>query len=231
MTKSARSAATSPRPVRYGSRTADEHRRRRPSKTAIKGRSPLGLSAQRCGARPRRDHRVCRQLPRPHDDDRWFLEPTPTLAKTSDRSRPGFVEPFPFGAMADALRRRDQREHRRFSSSNRLQGRSGCDRCRRPDTSRRAGRSVATRNVLADGGRESSRASGEPGARFALRTRARPARHLHLGQGVGAADIVPLSAIVADRDVLDVHHAGFRMAARSAATRWRAPVGRESRRP
>ena len=168
--------------------------------TAIKVGPQVGLRGQGRAGRAGRDRRRGRQLPRPDDDDHQLLRPTRTRAADFGPYTPGFGI-VPFGDI-EALRGRDRRRPPSPCCSSRSRARPASS-CRRPAT-------CPTCGELPRETQRAARRRRDPVRAWAAPARPSPATHegvvpdvYVLGKALGGG-IVPVSAVVARRDVLGV---------------------------
>ena len=188
------------RPLRHGSRAPHEHRSRG-RRVGDQGRAPVGLSREGCAARPCRDHRLHRQLPRAYDDDRRVLV-GPDARDGFGPFTPGFVS-VPFGD-AGALRAAIN-DHTVAFLFEPVQGEAGV-------IVPPPGYLAAVRRVCTDAGILMIADEIQSGLARTGRTFACDHEHVRpdvyvLGKALGGG-IMPLSAVVADHDVLGLLTAG-----------------------
>ena len=189
------------RPVRQGPRAADEHRRRG-RRDRDQGLPQVGLRGQGRPRRPGRDHRRVRQLPRPHHHHRRLLRRP---------RRPRRLRPVHARLRHRAVRRprgprgRDRRRTPSPCSSSRSRARAAWSS--RPTATCAASASSAPRHDVLFAADEIQAGLGRTGKTFACDHEDVVPDIYVLGKALGGG-IVPVSAIVADRDVLGVLRPG-----------------------
>ena len=139
-----RSAAAAVRAARAADRPrprAAGQRRRRSGRDGDQGRAQVGLQGQGHSRRSRRDHRLPRQFPRPHDHDHRACRPKPQYRDGFGPFPPG-LSTVPYGD-ADGARASDHARTRRHFWSSRCRAKAASS-CRRRAISRSARRSAAS---------------------------------------------------------------------------------------
>ena len=189
------------RPVRQGPRAADEHRRRG-RRDRDQGLPQVGLRGQGRPRRPGQDHRRRRQLPRPHHDDRRLLRRPrrprrvrPVHARLRDRSRTAtWPRSRPRSTTTPSPCSSSRSRARAAWSSRRTATCAACASC-------------APATTCCSRPTRSRPASAAPARTFACDHEDVVPDIYILGKALGGG-IVPVSAVVADRDVLGVLRPG-----------------------